>query len=35
MILLNMLMLVAVMELAAIYDAVRGKANETYQHEEK
>lgn len=35
-ILLNMLMLVTVMELAAaIYDAVRGKDNETYQNEEK
>ena len=34
-ILLNMLMLVAVMELAAIYDAVREKDNETYQNEEK
>ena len=34
-ILLNMLMLVAVMELTAIYDAVRGKDNETYQNEEK
>ena len=31
----NTLMLVAVMELAAIYDAVRGKDNETYQNEEK
>ena len=34
-ILLNRLMLVAVVELAAIYDAVRGKDNETYQNEEK
>ena len=34
-ILLNMLMLVTVLELAAIYDAVRGKGNETYQNEEK
>ena len=34
-ILLNTLMLVAVMELAAIYDAVRVKDNETYQNEEK
>ena len=34
-ILLNVLMLVAVMELAAIYDAGRGKDNETYQNEEK
>lgn len=36
-ILLNMLMLmlIAVMELAAIYDAVKGKDNETYQNEEK
>ena len=29
------LMLIAVMELAAIYDAVKGKDNETYQNEEK
>lgn len=34
-ILLNMLMLIVVMELAAIYNAVRGKNNETYQNEEK
>lgn len=34
-ILLNMLMLIVVMELAAIYDAVRGENNETYQNEEK
>ena len=34
-VLLNMLMLVAVMELASIYDAVRGKDNETYQNKEK
>ena len=34
-ILLSMLMLIAVMELAAIYDTVRGKDNETYQNEEK
>lgn len=34
-ILLNMLMSIVVMELAAIYDAVRGKNNETYQNEEK
>ena len=34
-ILLSMLMLIAVLVLAAIYDAVRGKDNETYQNEEK
>ena len=34
-ILLSMWLLIAVMELAAIYDAVRGNDNETYQNEEK